>query len=141
MRAPRRRMPIDGGLLPGNTLSVDWSQDMEGVLRKHGAAAGLLLLGICWLAFAAVDGRVGSALRAVGYLIAAVLRFFGIPEQNRKRSRQRLEARYATQAIPLQPADPPRWFSPDNPPGWYLNPASNEPAYWSELGWRHPAST
>jgi hypothetical protein len=24
----------------------------------------------------------------------------------------------------------------DNPPGWYLNPATNEPAYWSEIGWR-----
>jgi hypothetical protein len=110
-------------------------------LGGHGAAAGLLFFGICWLAFAAIDGRVGSALLAVGYLIAAVLRFFGIPEQNRERSRQRLEAKYATQAIPPQPASPPRWFSPDNPPGWYLDPASNEPAYWSELGWRTPAST
>jgi hypothetical protein len=90
------------------------------------------LFGVIWLAFAVVDGRISSALLAVGYLIVAVLRFLGIPEQNRDRSRQRLAPR---------PANLPRWFSPDNPPGWYLNPASNEPAYWSELGWRNPAAS
>jgi hypothetical protein len=110
-------------------------------MRGRGAAVAFLLLGICWLAFAAADGRIGSVLLAVGYLIVAVLHFFGIPEQKRERSRQRLEAKYATQAIPPQPDNPPRWFSPDNPPGWYLNPASNEPAYWSVLGWRNPVST
>jgi hypothetical protein len=114
---------------------------MKGALRRHGAAAAFLLLAVIWLAFAVVDGRISSALLAVGYLIVAVLRFLGIPEQNRDRSRQRLEAKYATQVIPPRPANLPRWFSPDNPPGWYLNPASNEPAYWSELGWRNPAAT
>ena len=52
------------------------------------------------------------------------------------RRRQRLEAKHESRPIPVQPDSLPRWFSPDHPPGWYLNPATNEPAYWSEIGWR-----
>ena len=57
------------------------------------------------------------------------------------RRRQRLEAKYGSRPIPPQPDNLPRWFSPDNPPGWYLNPATGEPAYWSEIGWRTERTT
>lgn len=53
-----------------------------------------------------------------------------------ERRRRRLEAKYASRPTPAQPDNVPHWSSPDHPPGWYLNPATNEPAYWSEIGWR-----
>lgn len=110
-------------------------------LRGNGPAVAFLLFGVCILVMAAIVGSITLAILGVGYLINAVQRFFGVGDRAQERRRKRLEARYATQAIPTQPESPPRWFSPDNPPGWYLHPVTDELAYWSELGWRNPPPT
>ena len=62
---------------------------------------------------------------SVAWMLNALFRNNTLRAQERRR--QRLEAKYASRPIPAQP---------DNPPRWYLNPATNEPAYWSEIGWR-----
>jgi hypothetical protein len=109
-------------------------------MSKRGASIALLLLGVSFLAMAAIGGNIFLALVGVGYLVNAALYFFGFRDRANERRQARLEAKYGGRPIPAQPDDLPHWFSPDNPPGWYLNPASGEPAYWSELGWRRPVS-
>jgi hypothetical protein len=109
---------------------------MKQWMRRYGAAALFLLLGVFRLVIAGIDGDLTEALLGVGYLIAAVLLFFRIPDRAIERSRKRMKAKYAGRAIPPPHDSPPRWSSPDNPPGWYLNPATGAPGYWTELGWR-----
>jgi hypothetical protein len=100
-----------------------------------------LLFGVGFLVTAVVLGGTFGYIIGVLNLVNAGLRFSGIQDRGLERRRERLEAKCAAQVIPPQPDDLPRWFSPDNPPGWYVNPATDEPAYWSELGWRYSRST
>ena len=102
-----------GGLLISGAFAVHGTWALAEA--KYGIGTFWLVMSIAWL----------------------LLAFFrnNIPQQAQER-RQRLEARYASRPIPAQPDNLPRWFGPDNPPGWYLNPATSEPAYWSEIGWR-----
>lgn len=110
---------------------------MKRWVRSYGVTGGFLLLGVVWLVMAVTGGGIRQTLFCVAYVTLAVLHFFRAPDRARERSRQRLEAKYASsQSIVAQEDNPPRWFSPDNPPGWYRSPGTDEPAYWSELGWR-----
>jgi len=98
-------------------------------------SATFAALGIWALAEAKYGTGTLWLVMSVAWLLLA---FFRNESQQRaqERRRQRLEAKYGSRPIPPQPDNLPRWFSPDNPPGWYLNPATDEPAYWSEIGWR-----
>jgi hypothetical protein len=94
--------------------------------------------------WALADGRYGPG--AYYMVAAAVWALFAVfvntlrarRRPGEERRRKRLEERYGSRPIPPPPAHPLRWSSPDNPPGWYLNPATKEPGYWSELGWWSP---
>lgn len=97
-------------------------------------SAAFAALGIWALAEARYGTGALWLLLSVGWMLNA--RFPNYTLRAQERRRQRLEAKYASQPVPVQPDHPPRWCSPDNPPGWYLNPATDEPAYWSEIGWR-----
>ncbi|HXS34635.1 MAG TPA: hypothetical protein VN758_12760 [Solirubrobacterales bacterium] len=104
-------------------------------------SAAFASLGIWALAEAKYGtGAFWLALSAA-WMLNALFRNNTLRAQERRR--QRLETKYASRPIPAQPDNPPRWCSLDNPPDWYLNPATNEPAYWSEIGWRtkEPSST
>jgi hypothetical protein len=114
---------------------------MRDSLARRGDAWLFLAVGLCFLVAGARTGDLFSVVLGVLSLINAAIRFLGVHDRARERRQERLEARYAGRRIPPRPDEVPRWFSPDNPPGWYLDPASNEPAYWSELGWRTPVST
>lgn len=85
------------------------------VERKYGTGAFWLVISVAWMLHAIFRN---NTLRM------------------HERRRRQLETKYASRPIPAQPDSLPRWFSPDQPPGWYLNPATDEPAYWSEIGWR-----
>jgi hypothetical protein len=101
-----------------------------GLVLSAAAAA----LGISALAEAKYATGAFWLAMSVAWTLLAFFRNNTLRGQERRR--QRLEAKYASRPTPAQPEHPPRWCSPDNPPGWYLNPATNEPAYWSEIGWR-----
>jgi hypothetical protein len=106
-------------------------------MRRYGAAGVFLFLGVSWLVTAGVDWEVKSAVVGVLCLTTAVLHFFRVPDRAQERWKRRLEAKYGELGpIARQPDNLPLWFSPDNPPGWYRNPATEAPEYWSELGWR-----
>jgi hypothetical protein len=97
-------------------------------------SAAFAALGIWALAEAKYGTGTFWLAMSVAWMLLALFRNNTLRAQERRR--QRLEAKYASRPTPVQPDHPPRWGSPDNPPGWYLNPATNEPAYWSEIGWR-----
>ena len=104
-------------------------------------SAAFASLGIWALAEAKYSTGTFWLVMSVAWMLNALFRNNALRAQERRR--QRLEAKYASQPIPVQPDHPPRWCSPDNPPGWYLNPATNEAAYWSEIGWltKEPSPT
>jgi hypothetical protein len=97
-------------------------------------SAAFAALGIWALAEAKYGTGTFWLVMSVAWMLLALFRNNTLRAQERRQ--QRLEAKYASRPTPGQPNHPPRWCSPDNPPGWYLNPATNEPAYWSEIGWR-----
>jgi len=97
-------------------------------------SAAWAVLGVWALAEAKYGTGTLWLVMSVAWLLLAFFRD-NIPQRAQERQ-QRLEAKFASRPIPAQPDNLPRWFGPDNPPGWYLNPATNEPAYWSEIGWR-----
>jgi hypothetical protein len=97
-------------------------------------SAAFAALGIWALAEARYGTGTFWFVMSVAWMLNALFRNNTLRAQERRR--QRVEAKYASRPIPAQPDNLSRWFSPDNPPGWYLNPATNEPAYWSEIGWR-----
>jgi len=97
-------------------------------------SAAFAALGIWALAEAKYGTGAFWLAISVAWMLNALFRNNTLRAQENRR--QRLEERYGSRPTPAQPDHPPRWCSPDNPPGWYLNPATNEPAYWSEIGWR-----
>jgi hypothetical protein len=96
-------------------------------------AAFWLLLGIVRLWD---GGDTESIVLGVSYLAIAVVWFIRAPTIARQWSPPRSGAKPAEWEATSEKDELPRWFSPDNPPGWYRNPANGEPRYWSNNGWR-----
>jgi hypothetical protein len=100
-------------------------------------AAVSVLLGVYRLAS---GGDVESILLGAIYVVLGVVWFVRAPRMAEERAFA--AGGWSGSGRPEEWAigkrdDFPRWFSPDNPPGWYRDPRTGEPAYWSQQGWRN----